>query len=210
MDISWLTCLFSGLSLLIISILIKHCLETQGQPEPEPKQAEDIESKVLTRQEKVLEYKNNPGHKFLPRSERRLKERQLAKYLESQERSRTKGVKRLEPVRKDPPVKKISRMNRQPKARQPSVSLPVKPWKSLISCTTVSFYHKLCIYTALPFLTFYLFCQSLRFYLTESYLVEVEGELLSGSESGSESGSDEAEWCELSLVLTHPLNSREN
>lgn len=113
--------------------------------------------------------KNNPGHKKRTRSARRFRERQRDMHLKhwwskNKKRSRyhTKGP---EPIREDPTVKKISRMNCQ--QLQPCLG------NSHISHLLPLFHNKLCIYTALPFLTFGIFCYHLRIHLTESIWLEI-------------------------------------
>lgn len=152
----------------------------------ELKQALDIKNNPRTPQDILKVYKNNPGHKFFTRSERRFREQQLKKRLKqswNQNGSHTKGTgtepepkpkpeAETEPVKRNPALKEFSRMNRQ--LRQPS------PPKSHSHISHLLHPHllllKLCIYTALSFLTFCIFCHSLRINLTESSLLEVEGE----------------------------------
>ena len=123
--------------------------------------------RVRTPQENLNEYKSNPGHKFLPRSERRIRERVLEKSLKkawSQDRSRSHSKGTQPVVKGHPAIEKFSRMNRQ--LRQPS--LP----KSYNSHQLHLLFNQLCIYTALPFLTFCVLCHHLRINLTESLLLE--------------------------------------
>ena len=166
---------FIGLCLLIylISFLIRLYLEVKELDELR----QEIESEIgesRTRHDILSEYKNNPGHQFLTRSERRFRqvhlERQL-KRIRRQERSRfigyhhTKG-QGTEPI-ENPAVEKFSRS-------QLTFQFSPKP-RPTSHRHHVSF-HELCIYTALPFLTFCIFCQSLRTNLTESYLLQFEAE----------------------------------
>lgn len=150
-----------------------HCLLIINRQQ-ELKQALEIKVNPRTPQDILKVYKSNPGHKFFTRSERRFRERQLEKRLKqswSQSGSHSKGTEPkpgIEPVRRNPALKGISRMNRQ--LRQPS------PPKSHISHLLHLLFPRLCIYTALPFLTFCIFCHSLRINLTELSLLEVEEE----------------------------------
>ncbi|KAL9130928.1 MAG: hypothetical protein Q9175_006900 [Cornicularia normoerica] len=167
----WLQYIFGWLSILAILNLIRFYLKIRRVQEP--KQAPDIESKSCTPQDILNEYKNNSGHKFLTRSERRFREHQLEKHLKQtwrQQRRRSIGsqTKGTEPVRENPAVEESSRMNRP--LRQ-----PFTPQSRISHLQHLSFY-KLCIYTALPFLTFSIFCHNLRINLTESVSLEVEEE----------------------------------
>lgn len=161
----WLQYLFTSFFLLTILHVVRCYLEKQRQ---QRKQALNIEDRVRTPQELLHEYKTNAGHKYLTRSERRFRERLLEKYLQktwSQDRSRSHS-KGTEPVRRHPAVKEFSRMNRQ--LRQPS------PPESRIWHQLHLLFNELCIYTALPFLTFSILCHHLRINLTESLLLEHE------------------------------------
>ena len=142
------------------------------------KQRQDIENQPRTQQDILNEYKNNPGHRSLTRSERRFRERQLEKHLErtwNVERSRSDRPRpRARTVRKDPAINKgpgpvVSRMNRQlkqqPRLEISHISLSLSPHLLL---------QKLFIFTALTFLAFCIFCQSLRTNLTESYYYSLE------------------------------------
>lgn len=177
--IKWLLYIINCLTILATLDIIRGYLKYQRQQKP--KKALDIESRSRTTQDilKILKiYKNHPGHKCLTRHEQRLREGQLEKYLRqswsqiSQERRRphskvSKGIT-AEPAREDPAFKKISRMNRQ-------LSQPL-PQKSRLSHLLHLLFLELSIHTALPFLTFCIFCHSLRMSLTEVYLLQVEEE----------------------------------
>ena len=165
---------FIGLCLLVCFILyeIRHHLKLKKWYEV--KQALDSKSgESRTRHDILSEYKNNPGHKFLSRSERRFREVQLERQIKrsrKQQRSRfigyhTKG-QGTEPI-ENPAVEKFSR-------RQLTFQSSPKP-RTTSHRPHVSF-RELCSYTALPFLTFFIFCQSLRTNMTESYLLQVEAE----------------------------------
>lgn len=120
--------------------------------------------RVRTPLEHLHDHRSNPGHKILTRSERRFRERLLKKSLEktwSQDRSRSHREEKDPVVRGHPAIKKISRMNRQP-----------SPPKSYNWHQLHLLFNRLCIYTALPFLTFCVFCHHLRINLTESLLLE--------------------------------------
>ena len=165
----WLQYIPACLVLHSILNLIGYCLRSRRQLQ-ELKQALDIKNSPRTPQDILKEYKNNPGHKFLPRSERKFREHQLEKHLKqtwTQRRSHT-STKRREPVRENPAVKELSCMSRQ--LWQPS------PPKSRISHLLHVLFLRLCIYTALPFLTCCVFCHNLGINLTESYLLQVEEE----------------------------------
>lgn len=180
-------------SILSIVILIRSYLKSQEQQETNP--ALDTESRSCTPQDILNDYKKNQGFNYLTRSERRFRERQLSNHLGhfwslQQSRSCTSSIQGLEPVNVDPALKKISRTNRQ--LKQPCRE------KSHIALLHLLF-DKLCIYTALPFLTLILFCHYLPISLTELYVLEVE------------EGSDEVERYEqdpVRLILsTHqPAN----
>ncbi len=169
--IKWHLCFMRCLAILAILDMIRCYRKSQRQQKR--KQALDIRSRPRESQDiqKILKiYKRNPGHRFLTRHEQRNREVQLERQLRkiwSQERRRihTKGT---EPAREDPAIKEISRMNRQ--LRQPS------PQKSRISHLLHLLFIELCIHTALPLLTFCIFCHSLRISLRESYLPELEVE----------------------------------
>ena len=168
---------FIGLCLLVCLILyeIRHHLKPKNRHEVE--QVLGSESgKSRTRHDILSEYKNNPGHKFLTRSERRFREVQLEKHIKRsrrQERSRfigyhhTKG-QGTEPI-ENPAVEKFSRS-------QLTSNFQSSPKPRTTSHRHHVSFHELCIYTALPFLTFCIFCQSLRTNLTESYLLQFEAE----------------------------------
>ena len=120
-----------------------------------------------TPQERLDEYKSNLGHRFLTRSERRFREHLFETSLKatrSQDRSRfhSKGTGPV--VRGHPAIKKFSRMNRQ--LRQPSLPKSYN-WHQLRLL-----FNQLCIYTALPLLTFCVLCHHLRINLTEPFLLE--------------------------------------
>ena len=173
-DNKWLD--FIGFCLLVYVIL---CLiRLYAELEERHKLRHELESEIgesRTRQDILSEYKNNPGHKSLTRSERRfIREVRLERHIKrsrGQQRSRfigyhhTKG-KGPEPI-ENPAVEKFSR-------RQLTFQSSPKP-RTISHRPHVSF-HELCIYTALPFLTFSIFCQSLRMNLTESYWLQVEAE----------------------------------
>ena len=171
-DNKWLE--FIGFCLLsfLILFLITLCLQDDEWDELR-KELESELGESRTRQDILSEYKNNPGHKFLTRGERRFREVHLERQLKKsrrQQRSRfigyhTKG-KRPEPI-ENPAVEKFSR-------RQLTCQSSPKP-RTISHRHHLSF-HELCIYTALPFLTFSIFCQSLRTNLTESYLLQFETE----------------------------------
>ena len=137
-----------------------------------------------TRQDVLSEYKNNPGHNFLPRGEGRFQNWKLERYLKrsrrQQQRSRyhtvhTKGKGR-EPI-ETPAVEKFSRSWQLTLQSSPNLKPQPQPQPRTISHRQQNvFFHKLCIYTALPFLTFSVFCQSLRMNLTESYSLQAEVE----------------------------------
>ena len=162
-----------GFCLLIysISLLVKLYLEEQEWDELR----QEIESEIREYRDILSEDKNNPGHKSLTRSERRfIREVQLERHrkrIRRQQGSRligyhhTKG-QGTEPI-ENPAVERFSRsqltFQSSPKPRTTSHGQHVS-------------FHKLCIYTALPFLTFCSFCQSLRTNLTESYLLQFEAE----------------------------------
>ena len=177
--IKWYLCITRCLAILAILDMIRCYRKSQRQQKL--KQALDIKGRSRESQDiqKILEiYKRNPGHRFLTRREQRIREVQLKKYLRkiwSQEGRRidTKGT---ESAREDPAIKGISRMNRQ--LRQPSPS----PQKPRISHLLHLLFIELCIHTALPLLTFCVFCHSLRISLRESYLPELEVEVEEESE----------------------------
>ena len=165
-------CIIIILTICIIIIIIWNH-EKQKLKLQELQQALDAQDRlrVRTPQDHLNEYKSNPGHKFLTRSERRLRERLLEKSLKktwSQDRSRSHS-KGTEPVVKGhPAIKQFSRMNRQ--LRQPSLPKSYN-WHELHLL-----FNQLCIYTALPFLTFCVLCHHLRINLTESLLLEESAE----------------------------------
>ena len=178
---NWCGYVFGGQSILSMVILIRFYLKSQEQQETNP--ALDMESRSRTPQDILNDYKKNQGSNYLTRSERRFRERQLSNHLGhfwslQQSRSCT-SIQGLEPVNVDPALKKISRTNRQ--LMQPCLE------KSHIAHLHLSF-DKLCIYTALPFLTLILLCHYLRISLTELYVLEIE------------EGSDEVELYELDPV----------
>lgn len=179
----WLEYLLGCLSILATLSLIRLYLDKQRQQELKPP-LDTIESRSRTRtQQDILnEYKQNPGHKFLTRSEQRFREQQLKKHLKRIWRTEPRQG-REPPVNVDPAIKEISRMNRQLRQQQTQPSLQ----NSLTSHLPFLFY-RLCILTVLPFLSFSIFCHSLRLNLTESYLLQVDQE------------SDEAELWELDPV----------
>lgn len=168
-------CLCILLTLNLIGIYLKFRREQQELKEI--KKIPDIKSRSRTAQDILQEYKNNPSHKYLPRSERRFREHQLERHLkhnwshsshssQGRSRSHTQGA---EPVKET--VSEVSRMNRQHQQRcQPL------PQKSHILHLLHLLFYKLCIYTALPFLTLSVFCRNLRITLIESRLLQVEEE----------------------------------
>ncbi|KAF6235982.1 hypothetical protein HO173_005610 [Letharia columbiana] len=166
---NWLGKIIGFLSIFVLLTIFRYHLKIEIRQELE--QALETQKKPRTARDIFNEYKNNPGHKFLTRSERRFREHQLRKHLKqtwNQEQSLT-HTNGTEPVRREnPAVKEFSRMNRQ--LRQPS------PQKSPFSHLLHLLFIKLCIYTALPFLTLSIFCHSLRISLTASLLLEVEEE----------------------------------
>ena len=140
------------------------------------KRALDDLKRSRTPQECLDEYKSNPDHKYLTRSERRRRERLLEKRLkktwrpsQEQERSRSHSIVRDPVNRGHPALKQFSRINRQ----LPQLTLPEFRiiWHQLHLL-----YEKLCRYTALPFLTFYVFCLHLQISLTGPLLPEPEEE----------------------------------
>ena len=178
-DNKWLE--YIGLCLLVclISFLIRLYLKCEEWDEL--RQALDSEiGESRTRHDILSEYKNNPGHKFSTRSERRFREVQLERQLKKSRRRRrsrfigyhTKG-KGTEPI-ENPAVEKFSRS-------QLTFQSSPKPRTPILHRQHISF-HELCIYTALPFLTFSIFCQSLRINLTESFLLQFGEELDSEDE----------------------------
>lgn len=182
----WPEYVFGCLVIFSILTLISFHLESQRRQERKP--ALDIESRsrALVLQDILKEYKREPDHQCLTQSEQRFRERQLRKQLEhiwTKERSRSRTCfQEVEPVNVDPTIKKISRMNRQLRVlRQPSVA------KSHTARLRLLF-DGLCIHTALPFLTFCIFCHCLRLSLIDSYLLQAKQE------------SDQAESGELDPV----------
>lgn len=149
----------------------KHKLMKQFVEQYEQAQLEK-QKELRTPQECVNEYRSNPGHRYLTRSERRRRERLLEKLKktwsqdQNQERSRSHSIVR-DPVnnhRRHPALKQFSRITRQLPQPQPQSTHPEFRinWHQLHL-----FYNKLCIYTALPLLTFCVFCHHLRINLTE-------------------------------------------
>ena len=161
----WLEYLLGYLYILATLSLIRLYLNNQRQQEPK-QPAQDIESRSYThtQQDILNEYKQNPGHKYLTRSEQRFREHQLKKHL--------KRIWRTEPpqggeppVNVDPALKEISRMNRQLRQQHTQPSLQNSPTSQLQFP-----FNRLCIHTALPFLSFSIFSHSLRLNLTESVI----------------------------------------
>ena len=175
--IQWHLWIIRCLAILAILDMIRCYRKSQRQQKR--KQAPDIESKSRSSQDirKILKiYKRNPGHKFLTKQEQRIGELELERHLRkiwSQERRRIHSKGR-EPAREDPAIKEFSRMNRQ--LRQPPPPQP-STQKSRISHLLHLFFIELCIHTALPLLTFCIFCHSLRISLRESYLPQLELEV---------------------------------
>ena len=182
----WLEYLLGCLSILATLSLIRLYLDNQKRQQ-EPKPPLDIiesRSRTRTQQDILNEYKQNPGHKYLTRSEQRFREQQLKKHLKRIWRTEPRQG-REPPVNVDPAIKEISRMNRQVRQQHTQPSLE----NSLTSHLNLPFlFYRLCILTVLPFLSFSIFCHSLRLNLTESYLLQVDEE------------SDEAELWELDPV----------
>ena len=172
------------LSILLILELIRRYLVTQEQPKPEP--VLDIENKSHTQQDILNEYKQNPGHKSLNRSEQRFRERLLKRHLKRVWSEQSRAQRREPVVNVDPSPKEASRMNRQ--LSRPSQ--PYEPYKPCVDQFPIAYLHslfnRLCIYTVLPFLTFSIFCHSLRISLTESYLLQFEEEKEKGKEKEEE------------------------
>ena len=152
-------------------------LSIQRERELIQKLVQELESRNRLRTPKDIlqEFKNNPAHKSLTRSERRFREHQLEKRLKhtwSQERSRWSrcdtSITGTGPVRGNPTVKETSRMNRQPSPQESHI-ISLSHRLHLI-------FVKLYIYIALSFLTLFIFCHNLRINLLESYLLEIEEE----------------------------------
>lgn len=184
----WPGYVFGCLAIFSIFNLISFHRKSQRRQERKPGLDLESRSRVLVLQDIINQYRKNPDHQCLTRSEQRFRERQLRKQLEhiwTKERSRSRTyTQEVEPVNVDPAIKKISRMNRQLRVlKQPSLALA----KSHTAQLRLLF-DELCIHTALPFLTFCIFCHCLRLSLRESYLVEAEQE------------SDQAESGELDPV----------
>lgn len=182
----WPEYVFGCLVIFSIFNLISFRLNSQRRQERKPALHIESRSRALVLQDILNEYKKNPDHQRLTQSEQRFRERQLRKQLEhiwTKERSRSGTcTQEVEPVNVDPVIKKISRMNRQLRVlRQPSLAKSHTAQLRLL-------FHGLCIHTALPFLTFCIFCHCLRLSLIESYLLEAEQE------------SDQAESGELDPV----------
>ena len=172
-----LICLTSSLILLYLELK-----ELYKLTQLKRKLRQALEESGGTRQDILSEYKNNPGHNFLPRGEGRFKNWKLERYLKrsrrQQQRSRFIGYHTKEKGREPieiPAVEKFSRSRQL--TFQSSPILKPKPQPRTISHRQQNiFFHKLCIYTALPFLTFSFFFQSLRMNLTESYSLQAEVE----------------------------------
>ena len=103
------------LTLLTVWKLNEYFSQVHRQPEAKP--ALDIERSRLRAQQDILtQSKNNPGHhRNLTRSERRFQERQSQKQPGVWSKAGRGGSarKEAEPVRKDPAIKEISRMNKR-------------------------------------------------------------------------------------------------
>ena len=189
----WLECVLGCLSIFATLSLIRLYLDNPRQQEPKPSLDIESRSRTRTQQDILNEYKQNPGHKFLTRSEQRFRERQLKKHLKRTWRTEP-ALRREPPVNVDPAIssKEISRMNRQLRQQsqsQPSLQISHHTSSSSSSSSHLHFlFNRLCIHTALIFLSFTIFCHSLRINLKESYLLQVEQE------------SDQAEFWELDPV----------
>ena len=165
------------------------------QRQQELKLAADIESRLRTQHDSLNQSRNNNTRpRLLTRSERRFRERQLQKQsgLRSQQGSppRPRKEKEAEPVRKDPAIKEISRMNNRHLRPPPQLRQP-----SHISRLLRLLFDKLCTYTAqvvFPFHVFFVFCHHLRLCLRDSYLQDfkIEEDPDSNSDSDSEWETD--------------------
>ena len=204
MDINtWPRYLIICAAALVILSITNYYLNIRRQHKLKLLQAAlEVQNKSRTPQDILQEYKNNPNHRFLTRSERRYRERLLEKHLKhtwSQGRSRPhshthshRHTSGQDPVKEIPTLQGISRMNRQLSLNTLSQPTPKKSRNISVALSPRLhlLFDKLCIYTALPLLTFCVFCHNLRINLIESHLLQFGEEEESESEGESESESE--------------------